>query len=118
MLNSSASSSNQDDEESFFNIFDDVTDCQLKINFVLTLFFILLPITLLSMWNLYIHVTQPDILPIIHNLPNFLRVSFYTFIFLTPLAPVMAYLENTYAQMKHMNVTAKQMQEVGYVLFL
>ena len=25
----------------------------------------------------------------------------------------MAYLENTYAQMKHMNVTARQMQEVG-----
>ncbi|KAK4313729.1 hypothetical protein Pmani_014950 [Petrolisthes manimaculis] len=102
----------EDEEHYFLNIFDDITACQFKINFVLTLFFILLPITLLSMWNLYIHVTQPDILPVIHNLPSFLRVSFYTFIFLTPLAPVMAYFENTYAQMKHMNVTAKQMQEV------
>ncbi|XP_069182375.1 uncharacterized protein [Procambarus clarkii] len=96
----------------FMDIFDDITDSQYKINFVLTMFFILLPITLLSMWNLYIHVTQPDILPVFRRLPSFLRVSVYTFIFLTPLAPVMAYLENTYAQMKHMNVTARQMQEV------
>ncbi|KAG7176681.1 Ankyrin-1-like 6 [Homarus americanus] len=96
----------------FMDIFEDITDSQYKINFVLTMFFILLPITLLSMWNLYIHVTQPDILPVFRRLPSFLRMSVYTIIFLTPLAPVMAYLENTYAQMKHMNVTARQMQEV------
>ncbi|XP_042233704.1 uncharacterized protein LOC121873891 [Homarus americanus] len=95
----------------FMDIFEDITDSQYKINFVLTMFFILLPITLLSMWNLYIHVTQPDILPVFRRLPSFLRMSVYTIIFLTPLAPVMAYLENTYAQMKHMNVTARQMQE-------
>lgn len=94
------------------DIFTDITDSPDKTNFVLTVFFILLPISLLSMWNLYIHVTQPDILPQFRRLPSFLRVSVYTFIFLTPLAPVMAYLENTYAQMKHMNVTARQMQEV------
>ncbi|XP_027215581.1 uncharacterized protein [Penaeus vannamei] len=93
-------------------IFSNITESQYKINFVLTLFFILLPITLLSLWNLYIHVTQPDILPVFRLLPSFLRVTLYSVIFLTPLAPVMAYLENTYAQMKHMNVTARQMQEV------
>lgn len=96
-------------------IFYNITESQYKINFVLTLFFILLPITLLSLWNLYIHVTQPDILPVFRLLPSFLRVTLYSVIFLTPLAPVMAYLENTYAQMKHMNVTARQMQEVGLV---
>ncbi|CAL4148161.1 unnamed protein product, partial [Meganyctiphanes norvegica] len=95
----------------FMDIFSDITGSQQKINFVLTVFFILLPITLLSMWNLYIHVTQPDILPVFRRLPKFLKISVYTFIFLTPLAPIMAYFENTYAQMKHMNVTARQMQE-------
>ncbi|XP_071522835.1 uncharacterized protein [Panulirus ornatus] len=96
----------------YVNLFDNITESQYKINFVLTWFFIMLPITLLCMWNLYIHVTQPDILPVFRRLPSFLRVSVYTFIFFTPLAPVMAYLENTYAQMKHMNVTARQKQEV------
>ncbi|XP_068235369.1 uncharacterized protein [Palaemon carinicauda] len=102
----------QEYSSGIMDIFTDITDSPDKTNFVLTVFFILLPISLLSMWNLYIHVTQPDILPQFRRLPSFLRVSVYTFIFLTPLAPVMAYLENTYAQMKHMNVTARQMQEV------
>ncbi|XP_047483695.1 uncharacterized protein LOC125035380 isoform X1 [Penaeus chinensis] len=102
----------ESDEQVFMGIFYNITESQYKINFVLTLFFILLPITLLSLWNLYIHVTQPDILPVFRLLPSFLRVTMYSVIFLTPLAPVMAYLENTYAQMKHMNVTARQMQEV------
>ncbi|MCL4131731.1 UNVERIFIED_CONTAM: hypothetical protein GTU68_053325, partial [Idotea baltica] len=60
----------------------------------------------------YIHVTQPDILPLFRKLPRVLRLLLYTLVFLTPLAPVMAYLENTYAQMKHMNVTARSLQEV------
>lgn len=101
------------EEEEAEGFLANLTDNPDKINFLLTVFFILLPITLLSTWNLYIHVTQQDILPIFKLLPSFLRVSLYTLIFLTPLAPVMAYLENTYAQMKHMNVTARQMQEVG-----
>ncbi|XP_045107330.1 uncharacterized protein LOC123502158 isoform X2 [Portunus trituberculatus] len=101
------------EEEEDLGFLANLTDNPDKINFLLTVFFILLPITLLSTWNLYIHVTQQDILPIFKLLPSFLRVSLYTLIFLTPLAPVMAYLENTYAQMKHMNVTARQMQEVG-----
>ncbi|KAB7507544.1 Ankyrin-3 [Armadillidium nasatum] len=98
--------------ETFWEIFHDITDSQHKINFVLTVFFILLPMSLLSMWNLYIHVTQPDILPLFRKLPRVLRGLLYTLVFLTPLAPVMAYLENTYAQMKHMNVTARSLQEV------
>ncbi|RXG57649.1 Ankyrin-1 [Armadillidium vulgare] len=98
--------------ETFWEIFHDITDSQHKINFVLTVFFILLPMSLLSMWNLYIHVTQPDILPLFRKLPRLLRGLLYTLVFLTPLAPVMAYLENTYAQMKHMNVTARSLQEV------
>ncbi|KAG0722111.1 Ankyrin-1 [Chionoecetes opilio] len=102
-----------EDEENDEGFLARLTDNPDKINFLLTVFFILLPITLLSTWNLYIHVTQQDILPIFKLLPSFLRVTLYTLIFLTPLAPVMAYLENTYAQMKHMNVTARQMQEVG-----
>ncbi|XP_076044975.1 uncharacterized protein LOC143027554 isoform X2 [Oratosquilla oratoria] len=110
--NDSAWISEEATKRRFLDIFHNITETQEKINFVLTLFFILLPIVILSMWNLYIHVTQPDILPIFRRVPAFLRVSLYTLIFLTPLAPVMAYLENTYAQMKHMNVTARQMQEV------
>ena len=104
-------------EPTLWDIFSDIMESQDKINFILTVFFILLPITFMSMWNLYIHVTQPDIIPFFRKLGYVLRVLLYTLIFLTPLAPLMAYLENTYAQMKHMNVTARSLQEVCSINF-
>ncbi|KAK8372253.1 hypothetical protein O3P69_019885, partial [Scylla paramamosain] len=64
-----------DGEEEEAGFLANLTDNPDKINFLLTVFFILLLITLLSTWNLYIHVTQQDILPIFKLLPSFLRVS-------------------------------------------
>ena len=99
------------DDESLMAMFENFVEDQDKTNFVLTVFFILLPTALLSMWSLYIHVTQPDIIPLFKKLPNFFRFVLYVIVFLTPLAQIMVYLENTYAQMKHMNVTTLQMHE-------
>ncbi|XP_047740699.1 uncharacterized protein LOC108682971 isoform X3 [Hyalella azteca] len=106
-----ANSTEISEDQSLMHMFENFVENQDKTNFVLTVFFILLPTTLLSLWSLYIHVTQADILPIFKNMPSVLRLLLYVLVFLTPLAPIIVYLENTYAQMKHMNVTSRQMQE-------
>ena len=59
---------------SLMDMFENFVENQDKTNFVLTVFFILLPTALLSTWSLYIHVTQPDIIPLFKNLPYIMRV--------------------------------------------
>lgn len=56
------------------DMFVNFLENQDKTNFVLTVFFILLPTALLSLWSLYIHVTQPDIIPFFKNLPYVVRL--------------------------------------------
>jgi len=55
-------------------MFENFVENQDKTNFVLTVFFILIPFLLLSLWSFYIHITQPDIIPIFKNVPYIFRV--------------------------------------------
>lgn len=91
----------------FENLFNNLNESPSKTNFVLTLFFILVPMSLLCIWNLYVHLTQQDIVPVFKRMPKLWRGFIYIIIFLSPFGPVVSYIENSYAQIKYMNITSE-----------
>ena len=87
-------------------------------NFMLTTLYISLSMFMTCLWNFYTHLTEADIFPVFEKMPRSLRLIFYMVIFFSPFAPMMTYLENTYIQMKQLNVTTQPMHEVRGILVL
>ncbi|KAL7632383.1 UNVERIFIED_CONTAM: hypothetical protein RMT77_017309 [Armadillidium vulgare] len=88
-------------------MFRNITEFQSKNNFALTVFFLVCPMTFLGIWNIYIHLTQQDILPGFNKMPRILRGIVYFLLFATPTGPIISFMENTYAQIHYMSKTSK-----------
>ncbi|KAB7495815.1 putative ankyrin repeat protein [Armadillidium nasatum] len=88
-------------------MFRNITESQSKINFTLTVFFLLCPMIFLGIWNFYIHLTQQDIFPGFNKMPRIQRGILYFFLFTTPLGPIVSFMENTYAQIHYMTKTSE-----------
>lgn len=89
---------------------ENMTEVEGRTNFILTLFFILAPITLLSCWNVYVHIAREDILPLFREMSEtnrrLLRNFLYFILCMSPFGPIFSFSENCFVQMKCIEISS------------